>query len=225
MSKRKSLFLTYAVVLVAFFALVFVIKDQWIGEPVSEPEPTPPAVTTTQPVTTVPPATEAAKPAAALHSIAYPEGRFGPDEERLAYQDSTMTLRIPKLEYEGPVLDGTSLEVLENGVGLFEQAQLPGPENRNVSIAGHRDIHGKEFYNIDKLGEGDYIYLTYQGQEYAYLFEESVIVTPDNWDPVRIKDFSCVSLQSCTPVNIASHRIFVVGRLESITEIGGTTAN
>ena len=219
MNKRKSLILTYAVVLVAFFAIVFFLQNRNVEEPQPEPTTTQAPVTTTQPPTTQPKPTEPA-----LHSLKYPIGYFGPDEERLAYVDKSITLRIPRLDFEGPVLDGTTLEILKEGVGLFEQAQLPGPENRNVSIAGHRDIHGKEFYYIDTMVEGDLIYLDYQGKEYTYQVEEIMIVNPDDWEPVRIKDYSCISLQSCTPINVASHRIFVVGRLMSIAPVGSNTA-
>lgn len=163
-----------------------------------------------------------------LHIQHFPIDKYGPDEERENYQSGDMLLIIPKLNLNLPVLsdpdlsivnDGVSQETLNQGVGLFKQAQLPGPENRNVSIAGHRDIYGKEFYYIDTLEKDDFIYLIYQGKRYTYEFEEQFITTPDDWDPISIKDYSRITLQSCTPINVASHRIFITGRLIDIEEI------
>ena len=156
-------------------------------------------------------------------------GKFGPDQERAEYISASMTLRVPAMGFEGPVYSmeadvtpgsptykSISEKSLDKGVSLFGAAQVPGRGNRNVSMAAHRDIRGKEFYYIDRIREGDFLYLTYEGNEYIYLFEESFVTTSDNWDPIRVKDYSCITLQSCTPINVASHRIFVVGRLVEI---------
>jgi sortase A len=116
-----------------------------------------------------------------------------------------------------PTYRGVSDEVLDQGPGLFGAAQLPSAANANVSIAAHRDIGGQEFRDVDKLAEGDYIYLTYRGVEYAYLFEDSFTTHAYDWEPIRTKDYPCVTLQSCTPVLLATHRIFVVGRLVGIS--------
>ena len=166
-----------------------------------------------------PPVPEVSNPLLELHQQTYPVGELGPDEEREAYISGEMRLDIPRLDFEGPVLDNVEDATLREGVGLFEQAQLPGPENRNVSIAGHRDIYGMEFYYIDTLTEGDLLYLTYQGKRYIYLYEETFITDPYDWDPIRIKEYSCITLQSCTPINVASDRIFVVGRLIDIEDM------
>ncbi|MDL2234272.1 sortase [Ruminococcaceae bacterium OttesenSCG-928-L11] len=173
-------------------------------EPQSQPETEPESQPVTEPE---------------LHTQLYEVGKFGPDAERKTYESGTMTLSVPRMNYEGPVLDGTTKEVLDIGPGLFEQAQLPGPENRNVSIAAHRDIKGMEFYDIDKIIPGDPIILTYLGKRYTYEAVDSFVTTDDDWDPIRTKNYSCVTLQSCTPINVASHRIFVVGRLVKIEEV------
>lgn len=154
-----------------------------------------------------------------LHTLLYQVGKFGPDAERKGYVSEEMILEVPRMDCNGPVYDGTDDETLRKGPGLFPQAQLPGPENRNVSIAAHRDVHGKEFYDIDKMTDGDYMYLTYKGKKYVYLFEDSFVTTEDDWEPIRTKDYSCITLQSCTPINVASHRIFVVGRLVDIIDL------
>ncbi|MCL2056691.1 MAG: class E sortase, partial [Oscillospiraceae bacterium] len=161
----------------------------------------------------------------------YPVGRFGPDELRREYISGEMTLRVPRMDYDGPVFSseqditqgtptyqGVSDNVLDRGPGLFGAAQLPGLGNANVSIAAHRDIVGREFWDIDKMQEGDYIYLTFRGREYVYLFEDSFVTHDKDWDPVRVKEYGVVTLQSCHPIFIASHRMFVVGRLVAVID-------
>lgn len=149
----------------------------------------------------------------------YPVGKLMTTEEREAYVDGQIQLYIPRLDFKGPVWGATDDETLKKGVGLFDYSQLPGglDRNANVSIAGHRDIYNMEFYYIDTIQEGDLIYLTYQGSLYTYRFEESLETDAYNWDPIRIREYPCITLQSCTPIGISVNRIFVVGRLIDVT--------
>lgn len=143
----------------------------------------------------------------------YPVGKLSVSENRKDYVSGAMILEIPRLELTCPVVDGTDPASLKKGVGLFDYAQLPGPYNSNTSLAGHRDIYGKEFYYIDTITEGDYIYLNYEGKRYAYEYVETFITNDSDWEPVKAKDFACVTLQSCDPIGTSLNRIFVVGRL------------
>lgn len=166
--------------------------------------------------------------------LLYPVGAFGPDQLRLDYVSGEMILRIPRLDFEGPVHSGEvditpgsatyksiANSTLDNGVGLFGASQLPSESNSNVSVAGHRDIRGMEFYYIDTIELGDPVYLEYQGKEYSYVVEDIFETTPDDWEPIRVKEYGCITIQSCTPIGIASHRIFVVGRFQGVKDIVG----
>lgn len=143
----------------------------------------------------------------------YPVGKLIITSERESYRDGDMILEIPRLELKVPVMNGTDSEALEKGVGLFDYSQLPGPDNSNVSIAGHRDIHGKEFYYIDLITAGDYLYLYYGGKKYTYEYAETFITHDSDWDPIRVKEDACITLQSCDPIGTSLNRIFVVGKL------------
>lgn len=164
--------------------------------------------------------------------LLYTVGKFGPDDLRMEYVSEEMILKIPRISFEGPVYSdieditpgslsyqGVSSDVLLNGVALFGAAQVPTNSNSNVSIAGHRDIYGMEFYYIDRITEGDYMFLEFRCKEYVYLFEDSFVTEDNDWDPIKTKDYGCITLQSCTPIHVASHRIFVVGRLVEIREL------
>ncbi|MCL1804786.1 MAG: class E sortase [Clostridiales bacterium] len=143
--------------------------------------------------------------------------------ERRRYKDQDLTLVIPKLNKTLPIYNGVTQEVLKKGAGLYDFAQLPGEGNRNVSIAGHRNTSrfgvitdNAPFYYIDKLKDGDYLYLTDEENVYRYLYEDTRVVEADDWGPIYSQGFSCLTITSCTPIGIGSHRIVVRGRLDEI---------
>lgn len=141
--------------------------------------------------------------------------------ERKGYQDGQLTLLIPSLGKTLPLYNGVSNEVLKKGAGLYDCAQLPGPGNRNVSIAGHRNgirlgvvNDNAPFYYIDSLTDGDYLYLVDKDHIYRYLYEDTETVEADDWGPIYSQGFSCLTITSCTPIGVSSHRIVVRGRLD-----------
>ncbi|MEM1483340.1 class E sortase [Oscillospiraceae bacterium PP1C4] len=151
--------------------------------------------------------------------VVYPTDVLFITLERESYVDGAMVLRVPRLELETPVMDGTDEQALKKGVGLYEYAQTPGEGNCNVSIAGHRDIHGCEFYNIDKVTDGDLLYLEYNGMLYTYQYKQTEIVQADDWSPIYCKTFSCLTLTSCHPIGTSQKRIIVTAELVSSAEL------
>lgn len=139
--------------------------------------------------------------------------------ERQKYESGQLRLKIPKLDVDTPVMNGTDNKSLKQGPGLYEYAQLPGEGNRNVSIAGHRDIYGSVFYYIDKLGKDDLMYLQDDKNIYEYIYSETEIIEPDDWSVIYPQGFSCLTLTSCHPIGVSSHRIIVRAKLNSITPV------
>lgn len=192
-------------------------------------------------------------PQSQLHIQKFTVGDFGPDDERMAYKSGSMVLTIPKMNLTKPVLSLdlesetqaaknsgigedsiTNLLVqkmndeLNTGIVLFNQAQLPGRENRNVSIAGHRDYKGMEFYDIDKLDDGDKMYLDYNGKRYIYEYTETFVTDENDWSPIAVGPKSVLTLQSCDPPYAAGgiyDRIFVVATLIEIQDSPVDAAN
>lgn len=142
--------------------------------------------------------------------------------ERQEYKTGDLTLIIPKLNLNEPIQNGTDTEALSKGPGLYDYAQLPGEGNRNVSIAAHRN-HSRNgvisewfFYYIDTLCDGDYLYLTDKDHIYQYKYDQTTIVKDTDWGPIYSQGFSCLTLTSCEPIGIATHRIVVRSRLNQI---------
>jgi sortase A len=213
------------------------------------PEPLPEPIvvqSSSQPESSSKPEPESSsEPEPEEEKLKFPVGKFGPifndygpDTERLEYVSGEMILRVPRMEYEGPVYcseqditqgsvtyQGVNNGVLDQGPGLFGASQMPSESNSNVCIAAHRDIVGKEFWDIDKVTEGDYLYLIYKGKEYVYLYENTLITHDRDWEPIRTKDYSCITLQSCTPIYIATERIFVTGKLVAVNDVDAAVSS
>ena len=137
--------------------------------------------------------------------------------ERQQYQSGTLRLVIPQLELDLAIQNGVYEASLEQGPGLYDYAQLPGTGNRNVSIAGHRDIHGSPFYYVDTLTDNDYLYLIYDGTVYRYTYKSTTIVADDDWGPIYSQGFSCLTLTSCDPIGTTQNRIIVQAELSQRT--------
>lgn len=219
---RKIGYLLIAIIvfapLIALSAMLFINSrdsgqstPQTSSEPVSEPQPSE-AAEPSRPAEPVEPAEPEPD------EISYPVGKLFVSDGREAYVSGDMVLEIPRLGLTCPVLNGTDEATLINGAGLFEYAQLPGAANSNTSIAAHRDIHGKEFYYIDTITDGDLMYLTYEGKKYTYEHMETFITHDSDWSAIRVRDFSCITLQSCDPIGTSLNRIFVVGRLIAVED-------
>ena len=150
----------------------------------------------------------------------YPVGKLVVTTDREAYENGNLRLVIPSLDQDVLVQNNVDAESLRSGPGLYEYSQLPAPDtNANVSIAGHRDIEGAEFYYIDRLTDGDLMYLVYQEKVYIYQYESTQIIQSDDWNPIACKDYPCLTLTSCDPIGTFINRIVVTGRLVDVREM------
>ena len=150
----------------------------------------------------------------------YPVGKLVVTTDREAYENGNLRLVIPSLDQDVLVQNNVDTESLRSGPGLYEYSQLPAPDtNANVSIAGHRDIEGAEFYYIDRLTDGDLMYLVYQEKVYIYQYESTQIIQSDDWNPIACKDYPCLTLTSCDPIGTFINRIVLTGRLVDVREM------
>ena len=123
-------------------------------------------------------------------------------------------LRIPKIQVHLPVYHGTSAKVLEEGVGHLYGSSFPtGGEGTHSVFSSHRGLPSKTlFTDLDQMQEGDLFFLDILGEEMAYRVEEILTVEPEETEALEImpgKDY--VTLVTCTPYGINSHRLLVRG--------------
>lgn len=121
-------------------------------------------------------------------------------------------LNIPAMEEELPVYLGATEENMAKGVAVLGQTSMPiGGENTNCVIAGHRGFGGTPFFReIQKLQQGDCIYLTTYWGEKIYQVESIAIILPDDMEAVLIQEGrELLTLITCHPYPTATHRYIV----------------
>lgn len=121
---------------------------------------------------------------------------------------------IPRIDQKIPVYAGTSEEVLQKACGHLEGTSLPiGGIDTHAVITAHRGLpQVKLFRELDKLKEGDVFYFTNIKETLAYEVDQILTVEPWDFDPVLVvegKDL--MTLLTCTPYMINSHRLLVRG--------------
>ena len=135
-------------------------------------------------------------------------------EETLSSNDYMCTLSIPKINVELPVYHDTSDKVLAKALGHLEGTSLPvGGKETHSFITGHRGLpSSKLFVRLDELEKEDMFYVQLYDNVLAYKVVNIQVVEPDNTEIMTIeKGKDLVSLVTCTPYGINSHRLVVTG--------------
>ena len=120
-------------------------------------------------------------------------------------------LRIDKIGLELPIIEGTTIESLLVAPGRVVQTAQIG-QRGNAVIAGHRNYtFGTMFNRLDELEIGDIIkFICTENEEMTFaVFEKAVIDPEDQIAFIQPKENSIITLYTCTPVNIATHRLIV----------------
>jgi sortase A len=123
-------------------------------------------------------------------------------------------LRIPSLDIDLPIFHGTSGTVLERGVGhLFGTALPVGGHGTHAVLAGHSGLPGSTlFTHLDRLELGDVFLLDVAGETLTYVVDRIEVVEPDDTEGLRpIVDEDVVTLLTCTPTGVNTHRLLVRG--------------
>lgn len=124
-------------------------------------------------------------------------------------------IRIPTLDLVLPVYHGVEGAELEKGVGHMPGSSLPvGGKGTHAVLAAHSGIASQRmFSDLDKLQEGDWFCLEVLGEDLTYQVDNIRIVEPDDvtgLDP--LPDLDMVTLVTCTPYGVNTHRLLVRGR-------------
>jgi sortase A len=125
------------------------------------------------------------------------EKRVKQYQESLAAQFSPAMgiLRIPKIDVEVPVLEGTDDLILNRGVGHVAGTANPGDDG-NVAIAGHRDGF---FRGLKDVAVGDKIELVTLQTTDTYVIDNITIVDPSDISVLRPRSRSSLTLITCYP--------------------------
>ena len=124
-------------------------------------------------------------------------------------------ITISKIGVELPIYHGTSDSVLQIAAGHLEGTSLPvGGASTHAVISAHRGLpSAKLFTNLDQLEVGDTFTITVLDRVLTYEVDNISIVLPTETDSLKVvdgKDY--VTLMTCTPYGINTHRLLVRGR-------------
>ena len=132
---------------------------------------------------------------------------------------------IPAIEVHIPIFHGTGDDVLMRGVGHIPQTPFPiGQMGKHAVLTGHTGIPSSRlFTDLELLELGDIFILTVLDERMAYQVDQITVVLPHEISDLgNISDQDLVTLVTCTPYAINSHRLLVRGHripyVESIEE-------
>lgn len=128
-------------------------------------------------------------------------------------------LAIPTIGLDLPIYAGTSAKVLEKGSGHLEGSSLPvGGQSTHSVLTAHRGLpSARLFTDLNQLKKGDRFYVTNLKETLAYKVNQIKVIEPSQLDALTIvegKDY--VTLLTCTPYMINSHRLLVRGERISL---------
>ena len=135
---------------------------------------------------------------------------------------------IPKINVYLPVQHGTDADTLERAVGHVVGTSLPvGGESTHAVLSAHSGMaSSKLFSDIDQLEKGDVFYIHVLGDTLAYEVDSINTVLPTDTRLLQIEDGKdYVTLVTCTPFGVNTHRLLVRGhRVPYLPEQEATAA-
>lgn len=123
-------------------------------------------------------------------------------------------ISIDKIDVLLPIYHGTDEAVLQKGVGHLEGSSVPtGDEGSHVVLTGHTGLSTATlFTDLTQLVLGDTFQISVLNETYTYEVTEILVVEPDEVDSLSIQEGKdLVTLVTCTPYGVNSHRLLVQG--------------
>lgn len=130
-------------------------------------------------------------------------------------------MEIPKLNVYMPIYHGTDEAVLQIAIGHIAGSSFPvGGQSTHSLISGHRGLpSAKLFTDLDQLKKGDMFFIYVFDEILAYKVDKIDTVLPDEVDTLEIEEGrDYVTLITCTPYGVNSHRLLVRGERTNYSE-------
>jgi sortase A len=125
---------------------------------------------------------------------------------------------IPTIGVDAPVvlapLPPADWEHLKKGAVHYATTANPG-ERGNTVMAGHNDIYGEVFRDLPDLKVGDEIEVQTRSTTYTYVVQQTRIVEPTEVSVMDATSTPVLTLISCYPYRIDTHRIVVIATLRT----------
>jgi sortase A len=121
-------------------------------------------------------------------------------------------LVISKIGVDAPVVEGDTDEDLKKGIGHRIGTANPG-EQGNMVVSAHNDIHGEIFRHLVKLEAGDEVLIHTNQGAFRYIVSKLEIVLPTNVEVMNPTDHPALTMITCYPYLVDTHRIVVLAEL------------
>lgn len=109
--------------------------------------------------------------------------------------ESNWQIRIPEINLDAQISEGTTKEVMDEYVGHFEETET---EYGNVGLAAHnRGYPVNYFQDLKKLKKGSEIIYSHGDFEMTYIVETIEIIANTNWDYLGDTEENCITLITC----------------------------
>ncbi len=119
---------------------------------------------------------------------------------------------IPAIGVDLPITHGTDGDAMNHCVGHVTNTSLPvGGESTHAVLAGHTGLPSAVIFDkLEKLKIGDYFIIQVLGEDHAYRVTSTEVVLPDDTSSLGVsKGKDLVTLITCTPYGVNSHRLLV----------------
>ena len=123
-------------------------------------------------------------------------------------------VKIPSIEVDLPIYHGTDEETLLRGAGHLEGTHLPvGGESTRSVITAHRGLaNATMFTDLNRVSEGDSFTIESLGETLVYRVNEIQVIDPTDTGSLQSESGKdLVTLITCTPLGVNTHRILVTG--------------
>lgn len=132
----------------------------------------------------------------------------------LALFDAMARVRVPSAGIDLPVYHGTTDDVLGRGAGHLYGTSLPvGGTSTHAVLTSHRGIATATLFDhLPDVKLGEKMYIDVYGETLAYQVDQIKTVLPNQIDDLKKVDGQdYLTLMTCTPYAINSHRLLVRG--------------
>lgn len=142
-------------------------------------------------------------PAAPDQSL-WSSGRIAAFAASLGQQSGPVlgVFEIPRFDIELPIYDGASDLHMDRGIARIEGTAMPGHDDGNLGIAGHRDGY---FRVLKDIRFGDEISVTTAEGTQKYLVEQLMIVDPSAVEVLDYTPDPSITLVTCYPFYYVGH--------------------
>ena len=122
-------------------------------------------------------------------------------------------MKIDKISLKEALKEGVGRSVISSALGHMEGTAFPG-EYGNCVVAGHRNyVFGKYFNRLDEIKVGDSIEIETMSDTFKYRVTDKFVVEPTEVSVTDPLEGRQLTLITCTPLFVGSHRLIVRAEL------------